>query len=211
VVSVTRPWAVGLLALTLACATPVRTETLPAAEGRSLQRIAVAPPRVDLAGPSASSVNGPADGDPAEVVVARLLEALERSGRYQTISPAEVRTALRGAGISPTTATPEAEGRVTRKAFGADSVLFVRVRRFVRRQGGKRGAVQPASVWFQLNLRAPDGPLLWKGEYDEAQQGLTDDPLSFRRAMARGFRWVSSEELAAYGAGELVARMPEGR
>jgi hypothetical protein len=208
---VTRRWAVGLLALTLACAIPVRTETMPAAEGRSLQRIAVAPPRVDLAGPSASSVNGPVEDDAGEVVVARLLEALETSGRYEIVSPAEVRTTLRGAGISPTTATPEAVGRVTREAFGADSVLFLRVRRFVKRQGGKRGAVQPASVWFQLDLRTPDGALLWKGEYDEAQRGLTDDLLSFRRAMARGFRWVSAEELAAYGAGELAERMPEGR
>lgn len=204
----TPPWAVGLVALAVACATPVLTQTLPAAEGRSVQLVSVAPPRTALSAQVASSGNGQNDSDAGKVVVAQLLEALNRSARYEAISPAEVRTALRGAGISPASATPAAVGRVVQQAFGADSVLFMEVRRYLPRRGGKRGAVQPASVWFELNLRAPDGTLLWKGSYDETQQGLTDDLLGFQRAVARRFRWVSSEELAAYGASELVERMP---
>jgi hypothetical protein len=158
-----------------------------------------------------SSTNGQAGSDAGEVVVARLLEALGRSGRYEAISPAEVRTALQSVGLSRETATPADVGRVTREAFGADSVLFVRVRRFVRRRGGDRGAVRAASVWFELELRASDGALLWKGKFDETQRGLTEDLLGFRRAVARRFRWVSAEELASYGASELVARMPGRR
>jgi hypothetical protein len=116
--------------------------------------------------------------------------------------------ALRGGGISPDVSDPAVVGRVAREAFGADGVLFIRIRRFVPRVGGQRGVVQPASVWFELDLRSPDGVLLWRGEYDETQRGLTDDALAFGRAMARRFRWVTAEELAGYGARELVARMP---
>jgi hypothetical protein len=146
-----------------------------------------------------------------QVIASRLVGALEDSGRYETVSPAEVQTALRGAGVASGPQTPAAIGRVVQEAFGVDSVLFVRVRRFVPRQGGDRGALRRPSVSFEVALRAIDGTLLWKGAYDETQQGLTEDLLGFRRAVSRGFRWVSAEELAAYGAGELVARMPGSR
>jgi hypothetical protein len=209
--AMTRTTLLAVLVLGLGCATPVRTETLPAAEGRTVQRIAVAPPRLDLFAAAETPLDSETVRTAGQVVTSRLMDSLERSGRYEIISPAEVETALRGAGIASGPQTPEGVGQVVRESFGSDSVLFVRVRRFVSRQGGKRGALRGASVWFELTLRAPDGTLLWRGAYDETQQGLTEDLLSFRRAVGRRFRWVNTEELAAYGAEELVARMPGAR
>ena len=201
----------AVLALGIACATPVRTEILPAADGRVVRRVAVAPPLLDLFGATQRPIDSQTTRQAGEVVASRLVDALEHSGRYETISSVEVQTALRTSEIASGPQTPAAVGRVVQSAFGADSVLFVRVRRFAPREGGDRGSRRGASVWFEVALRAPDGTLLWRGAYDETQQALTEDLLAFRRALARGFRWVSAEELAAYGAGELVARMPGSR
>jgi hypothetical protein len=205
----TRLCLLACLTLALACATPVRTEILPAGKAWSVRRIAVAPPRLDLFDPSEVPLESETVRQAGEVVGARLVQALDASGRYETISPAEVGTALQAAGISTGPQTPGAVGRALEEAFGADTILFARVRRFLPRRGGDRGARWGASVWFDVNLRAPDGTLLWRGSYDETQEGLADDLLSFRRASARRFRWVTAEELVAFGAAELVARMPE--
>jgi hypothetical protein len=192
-------WAIGLLGLLLACATAVQTEVLGPDGERLLDRIAVAVPTLEFP---------PADnGDASKLVVAQLLRALQDSGRHP-ISPAELGAVLQAEGTSARTASPEAQARVAERVFGAHALLLVRIHRFVPRVGGERGVVRPASVRFELDLRAPDGSSRWRGEYNEAQKGLTEDLLSLRRALSRRFRWVRAEELAAYGARELVSRMP---
>jgi hypothetical protein len=90
-------------------------------------------------------------------------------------------------------------------AFSPDALLLGRVRRFDERKGGE----QPAAVGFDLELRAPDGALLWSGSYDETQRSLSEDLGSFGRASERGFRWVSADALASYGARELVRQLPQ--
>jgi hypothetical protein len=200
----------GLIAAFLssaACATPVRVEG-EAEDGLSLRRIALVPSAVLGGREVAVEPSGLIEEEGPYVVTAQLLRELEGSGRYEPIRPEEVLRVLGTREIDLSSAPPATVCQIVSRELGADAILFTRVRRFVSRRGRGTGVARPASVWFELALRAPDGELLWRGEYDETQQGLTDDPLSLRRSIARRFRWVTAEELARYGAGELVGRMP---
>jgi hypothetical protein len=201
-VPLTRAPLLGVLALALlACASPVEVRTM-STPIYPVRRVALVP--LDL--PS-----GP-DGKPAregsDIVTARVLESLEALGRFDLIPPQEVRLTLERAGLAAE-ATPAETGARLYDEFGVDAVLYGRVDRWVRRSGGERGSERPASCWFSLDLRGADGAPIWRGTYQESQQPLTDDPGSLGRAWGRGFRFVTAEALAAYGAEELVRELGE--
>ena len=89
----------------------------------------------------------------------------------------------------------------------ADAMLSGVVRRYVERDGSSTGVRHPASVWIVLELRDGDGRVLWTGTYEETQAALSEDAGSLPRAWERGFRWVTAEDLAAYGVRELVREL----
>jgi hypothetical protein len=60
-----------------------------------------------------------------------------------------------------------------------------------------------------MQLRAPEGTLLWRGVYDETQRSISEDLGGFSVARERGFRWLSAEELSEFGARQLVNSMSE--
>jgi hypothetical protein len=189
-------FGVACIALALlACASPLADETLPAAEHRTLRKIALVPLR--LASPEVA----PERPDAAELVTARILEALARTD-LSVVPPEEVLRVL------PEYADPVAAAEALHRQFGVDAILTGEVRRFVPRIGSEAGATRPASVWFDLELRGPAGEMLWRGRYDETQTGLAGDLASLPRAFERRFRWVTAEDLTAYGARELVAKLP---
>jgi len=195
---------VGLVpaaALALACASPVsRVELLPAAAERPLEKIVLLP--LDLpSGGRVSSARDAVGPDASEVVTGRVLEALVESGRFRVIPPGDVRVAL--AGLAPNAPVQDVREQLVR-SFGPDALLRGRVRRY----DGRGSGGQPAAVSFDLELRAADGTLLWTGSYDETQRGLSEDPGSFARVSARGFRFVDAEALAGFGARELVRQLP---
>lgn len=150
----------------------------------------------------ASPEVAPERPDAARVVTARVLEALAGVADLDVVPPEEVERTV-AAKLDPAVAVPALHSR-----FGVDGVLSGVVKRFVTRVGSEAGVTRPASVWLQLELRDPTGAVVWRGSYDETQRSLTEDLGSFSRARERGFRWVSAEELAAYGARELVASLP---
>lgn len=195
--------------IVVACATPVRVEVHPSE--RRVERIALLP----LLSASSLQQAGPSHGNgtpkASMLVTARVLEALVRGDRFDVIPPAEGERALRHAGIDPHKAEPAEVAAALTRAFGVDGVLSGTVRRFRARQGSRGGATSPAAVRFDLALHDAQGVLLFRGEYDETQRSLADDVRSLRRAAQRRFRWVSAEELAAYGARELVGSLEDGR
>jgi len=87
----------------------------------------------------------------------------------------------------------------------SDAVLSGVLLRYVERQGTSTGVRRPASVWFELQLRDRSGAVLWSGSYEETQAALSDDVGSLPRVVERGFRWVTAEDLADYGA-RMLAR-----
>jgi hypothetical protein len=193
--------AAGLLAV--ACSTPVEHSALPAASDQRVTRVAVVPLPFE---PSSERSALPEEEAKvaASVVTARVAEALAEWARLDMVPPGDVELWLQ-APRSP--ADPALLGNELRSAFGVDGVLTGRVRRYVSRQGGSAGAVRPASVHFELELRTPDGVLLWQGSYDEAQSSINEDLASLQRASERGFRWVTAEALTRYGARELMQRL----
>jgi hypothetical protein len=137
-----------------------------------------------------------ANADAAAVVTTRFLQAMTQESSFEIVPPDE---AARVPGI-----LGPAGGELVRRQFGADAILTGVVRRYVERTGGPGGTSRPAAVWFRLELRSPDGVLLWSGVYDETQRALSEDLGSLGRAWQRGFRWVTAADLAGYGANRLA-------
>jgi hypothetical protein len=193
--------ALLLLGLGLGCAVPIHVETFPDADQVPLRRIAVVPVDLDL---PASADRGPAD-----YLGARLFEDLVNESPFEVIPPTEVGRVLRPGGTLVVAPRADELGPLLGRTFGIDAILYGHILRYSQRVGGARGSERPAAVWFELELRTPDGLILWKGTYNETQQPLSDDLMSFRRVMQRRFRFVSADALAAYGARKLVRELSE--
>lgn len=181
----------------LGCARTVVGQSFPALDERRapILRIAVAP-----------LVARPEGAAPAAAVVARkLVEALAARG-IEVVPPEEVaRTgafAAGGAGVPELAATVKSQ-------LGADALLVGEITRWVEREGGAAGSPRPASVGVRIDLfGAPDGQRLWRGEFDHTQQALLENVLITPRYPGGGTRWLTAEELAQFGASELVAALP---
>ncbi len=204
------PWsaALALLALALAaCADrpdPLRVERgARPPGGLAIDSIAIAPlrsaPQVDR--PGAAVVDVEAGG--VEMVGARLVGALAAVEGLEIVPPDETGRWLRANGLAD--AAPARLDAELARSFGADAVLHGRVRRYLSRIGGPRGAQRPAAVWFELELRLPDGTRLWRGSWDERQVAVSEDLFSLGRAIDRDFAWVEAPRLVGDGVRALVA------
>lgn len=89
----------------------------------------------------------------------------------------------------------------------ADAALSGKVLVYQERVGSRLGADPPAVVGFEVKLVAPDGIVLWEGNYYEKQRPMTEDFVGF---IQRYGMFVTAEELAAYGATELAEAFPIG-
>lgn len=90
-----------------------------------------------------------------------------------------------------------------------DAVLITVVNRYHQREGGDYAADNPASAAFSLQLvRADDGQVIWRGNFDETQESLLSNLFSFSKAQNRGFKWVSVEELVRQGVHDRLDTCP---
>jgi hypothetical protein len=96
--------------------------------------------------------------------------------------------------------------KIAQRLF-ADAALSGKVLVYQERVGGRLGADPPAAVGFEIKLVAPDGTVLWEGNYYEKQRPMIEDLLGF---IKRYGMFVTAEELAAYGAAELAKAFPFG-
>jgi hypothetical protein len=192
------------VALLLGCSSPVHVQSYADTSERSIHKLALVPfeARIPL-------TTGMTADDVATYVTSRVLGALSADEHFEVIPPAEVLQALGARDRAALQGTPQEIGQTVAATFGVDALVFGEVRRFNKRTGGAKGASRPASVRFDLELRGKDGLLLWRGVYDETQRSISEDLGGFSVARSRGFRWLSAEELAEYGAQELVAAMSE--
>lgn len=99
---------------------------------------------------------------------------------------------------------PEELARRVALALETDAALLGVLRVYKERVGSRYGA-EPAVVGFEVMLVAPDGRVLWVGNYYEEQRPLTEDIWGF---FARGLGFVTAEELASYGAEQLAEQFP---
>ena len=127
-----------------------------------------------------------------------------RSG-LRLLSPDESVRVVRE--ISAGTATEPISAHKIAQRLGADAALSGKVLVYQERVGSRLGADPPAAVGFEVKLVAPDGTILWEGNYYEKQRPMTEDFLGF---VQRYGVFVTAEELAAYGATELADAFPYG-
>jgi hypothetical protein len=107
---------------------------------------------------------------------------------------------------APQEVRPEELARRVAKRLPADAVLMGRVNIYRERAGSKIGA-DPAVVGFEVKLLAADGAVLWVGNYYEKQRPMNED---LKGWYERGGVFVTADELANYGATELMKQFPFG-
>jgi hypothetical protein len=140
-----------------------------------------------------------------EKVTDLMWEKLKARSGLHLLSPNE--SARVGREISGVTATEAIPPHKIAQRLGADAALSGKVLVYQERVGGRLGADPPATVGFEVKLVAPDGMVLWEGNYYEKQRPMTEDLLGF---IQRYGAFVTAEELAAYGAEELAEAFPYG-
>lgn len=123
----------------------------------------------------------------------------------RVIAPREaMKTAEASSGESEAIAEESAASR-TAKRLAVDAALIGKVLVYQERVGGPLGASPPAAVGFEVKVISADGAILWEGGYYERQRPMNED---FIDAIHRHGRYVTADELAQFGAEELVKAMP---
>ncbi|MDF0652140.1 MAG: hypothetical protein P0121_11820 [Nitrospira sp.] len=125
----------------------------------------------------------------------------------RVIAPREsMKTAEASPGESETMTEETAASR-TAKRLAVDAALIGKVLVYQERVGGPFGASPPAAVGFEVKVISTDGSVLWEGGYYERQRPMNED---FAGGIHRHGRYVTADELAQFGAEELVRAMPFG-
>jgi hypothetical protein len=95
------------------------------------------------------------------------------------------------------------------RGLKCDAILMTTISRFHQREGGEFAADLPASAAFSMELvRVDDGKVIWRGSFDETQESLLSNLLSFGKAQSRGFKWVTVEDLVRQGIHERLSACP---
>lgn len=95
------------------------------------------------------------------------------------------------------------------KDLDADYVMVGLVWRYQERRGSGAGVESPASVAFSLFLvKVESGALVWKATFDKTQTSLSENLFDAPMFFKKGMKWLTAEELAAYGVGRLIPDMP---
>ncbi len=111
-------------------------------------------------------------------------------------------------GIGENQPTPETVAAAAAKALKVDAAVLGQVLVYQERIGSRLGASPPASVGFEVKVVAPDGQVLWVGNFYERQQPMTQDFIGFVR---HGGVFITVEELAQYGVDEILKEFPFGQ
>ena len=169
-------------------------------EALALSRVAIAPFR------AASRAGAPAlPSDATALVASYVAEGFSARG-VDIVPSSDVAQAL---GTAEPGADLRAALAVARDKFGADALVAGSVHRFRDRDGQAMGSINPASVGFEVRvLRAADGKLLWSAVFDHTQVALGANALTAAQYPGGGTRWLTSEELARWGALRVVREVP---
>lgn len=95
------------------------------------------------------------------------------------------------------------------KQLNCEAVLLTTMRRFKQREGGEMAVDAPASASFDMRLiRVKDKNVIWAADFNETQESLLSNILSFGKAQSRGFKWITVEDLVAQGIKERLEECP---
>jgi hypothetical protein len=187
---------------------PVVTASRIARSDESMQKVAVMPFYPEA--PSARSIGGGTDdvnSESAALVASYFSDALAAQG-LTVIAPSDLEVAFMGQGLPVPRLDPKTAAERAASDFGATAVVLGKVTRWREREGSAAGATRPASVAFEVSLhQAPLGRRLWTGRFDETQKSITEAILRARQYPGGGTRWLTTGELARWGAEEIAKSM----
>jgi hypothetical protein len=153
---------------------------------------------------------GAIEGDPTEILTRMAWDLLtEQEKEYEFISPGQVEGVYQSFLAKKITADPLPMIRAIGQALQADGVLFGEVFRYEERRGTAYAADRPASVTLDLHLlRVSDGTLVWKAQWSETQQALSENLFQLGEVARRGLRWMTAEQLARNGLKNMIKDFP---
>lgn len=94
-------------------------------------------------------------------------------------------------------------------SLNCEAVMVTTIWKFRQRQGGSYAVDEPASASFAIRLfNARTKNVIWAADFNETQESLLSNILSFGKARSRGFKWITVEELVAQGIKERLAECP---
>jgi hypothetical protein len=106
--------------------------------------------------------------------------------------------------------TPRDLGIRLGQELDADHVIVGLIWRYQERVGGTLSAESPASVAFDLFLlNVANKKLVWQGSFSKTQKALSDNLFDASLFFNSGVKWLSAEELGAYGTKVTVRTMPK--
>lgn len=140
----------------------------------------------------------PVATDDAVFMSARLQDLLDRDGTYQTIFDHQAK--LRSLELKNDSLVQDDLSTIINSEAipgEVDAILQGYIFRF-RERAGKRYAIEsPASVALSLFLISlDDGQVIWHSHYEETQEALFSNLLTFGKFIKRKARWVTARELA---------------
>lgn len=172
-----------------------------------IREVAIAPFRVSDSYPRTGARNVPG-ADAAAKVERYVTEALQRRG-IRVVPAGDVRTVL---GLTDPAQAPPPPGivaKVANQEFGVPAIVYGTVKRMRERSAEAMSGSSAASVWYEITLlRAPGARPLWKTSFNETQRPLNENIFNASRYPGGGMRWLSAEELAKWGAGEVAREFP---
>ncbi len=90
--------------------------------------------------------------------------------------------------------------RVAAQTLNCNAILQTRLKKFQNRIGQDYSVQRPAGATFEYRLiEVTNGKLLCAGEFDESQTSILENLFTFNKAVNRGFRWISVEDLLREG------------
>ena len=143
----------------------------------------------------------------AERVTQLFWARLKNRQGLTVLSPSETAKAVLQPGEQAEKESPERQAADVAAKLKADAALMGQVLVYQERSGSRLGANPPASVGFEVKAVASDGQVLWVGNYYERQKPMTQDFLGF---VQHGGVFVTAEELAQYGADQVLKTFPFG-
>src|SRR5262245_1133473 len=179
-----------------------RPFSVPLEVRRSDMAIAVSP---DIEQPPRQTVTVPIGA--ADIVTQSLWIRLRTRHGITVLSPSEVAKALASQATSQPSGDQPPSAVAVAKQLKADASLIGQVLVYQERVGGRVGASPPATVGFEAKVVAADGQVLWEGNYYEKQRPMTEDLMGF---IQRHGVFVTAEELAIYGAEQMLLDFPFG-
>lgn len=205
--------AAGLLVLSLGCSgwLPNLVEQHQFRASGHLQKIAVAPFEASRHFASWASREGVEANEAAASVSRFVTEALEERD-LEVIASHDLQVAFEVDGREMPLQAPMTLARLAHEEFGAQAILLGVLRRWRAREGSAYGSAHPASLEFEVTLySAPGAEKLWTARFDQTQSSLTENPLTSVRYPSGGTRFLSTAELARWGASLVAAELPVGR